>query len=104
MKNRGSSVKIELLHNNLTGGGHILHEQGYNTGRGVSHSLMKYVEKYGVSHACRNRKNQLLDGQVGWRNRIPGLAVTADPRPPQLAHRCRAETNLGYAAAIQTWA
>ena len=36
MKDRASSVKVELLHNNLTRGGHILHEQEYNTGHGVS--------------------------------------------------------------------
>ena len=35
MKDRAKSVKVELPHNNLTKGGHILHEQEYNTGHGV---------------------------------------------------------------------
>ena len=35
MKDRALSVKVELSHNNLTKGGHILHEQEYNTGHGV---------------------------------------------------------------------
>ena len=35
MKDRALSVKVELPHNNLTKGGHILHEQEYNTGHGV---------------------------------------------------------------------
>ena len=36
MKDKASSVKVESPHNNLTRGGHILHEQEYNTGHGVS--------------------------------------------------------------------
>ena len=35
MKDRAKSVKVELPHNNLTKGGHILHGQEYNTGHGV---------------------------------------------------------------------
>ena len=36
MKDKASSVKVELPHTNCTRGGHILHEQEYNTGHGVS--------------------------------------------------------------------
>ena len=36
MKDKASSVKVELLHNNLTRGDHILHEKEYNTGHGIS--------------------------------------------------------------------
>ena len=36
MKDKALSVKVELRHNNLAKGGHILHEQKYNTGHGVS--------------------------------------------------------------------
>ena len=36
MKDRASSVKVGAVDNNLTRGGHILHEQEYNTGHGVS--------------------------------------------------------------------
>jgi len=32
MKDKASSVKVELPHNNLTRGGPIPHEQEYNTG------------------------------------------------------------------------
>ena len=36
MRNRASCVKVELPNNNLTKGGHIPHEQKYNTGHEVS--------------------------------------------------------------------
>ena len=36
MKNKASSVKVGVADNNLTRGGHILHEQKYNTGHGIS--------------------------------------------------------------------
>lgn len=36
MKDNASSVKVEVADNNSTRGGHILHEQEYNTGHGVS--------------------------------------------------------------------
>ena len=36
MKDKASSVKVEVADNNSTRGGHILHEQEYNTGHGVS--------------------------------------------------------------------
>ena len=36
MKDRATSVIVEVASNNRTRGGHILHEQEYNTGHGVS--------------------------------------------------------------------
>ena len=36
MKDKASSVIVELPHTNCTRGDHILHEQEYNTGHGVS--------------------------------------------------------------------
>lgn len=36
MKDRALSDKVELPHNNLTKGDHILHEKEYNTGDGIS--------------------------------------------------------------------
>ena len=36
MKDKASSVKVGVADNNLTRGGHILHEQEYNTGHGIS--------------------------------------------------------------------
>jgi len=53
MKDRASSVKVELSDTNLTRGGHILHEQEYTQDMAHRQSLMKYVEKYGVSRASR---------------------------------------------------
>ena len=35
MKDKGSSVIVELPHTNCTRGGHILHEQEYNTRHGI---------------------------------------------------------------------
>ena len=36
MKDKVSSVIVEVADNNCTRGGHILHEQEYNTGHGIS--------------------------------------------------------------------
>ena len=36
MKDKASSVKVEVADNNSTKGGHILHAQEYNTGHGIS--------------------------------------------------------------------
>ena len=36
MKDRATSVIVEVADNNCTRGDHILHEQEYNTGHGVS--------------------------------------------------------------------
>ena len=36
MKDKASSVKVGVVDNNLRRGGHILHEQEYNTGHAVS--------------------------------------------------------------------
>ena len=36
MKDKASSVIVEVADNNLTRGGHIIHEQEYNTGHDVS--------------------------------------------------------------------
>ena len=35
MKDKASSVKVGVADNNSTRGGHILHEQEYNTGHGI---------------------------------------------------------------------
>ena len=35
MKDKASSVKVGVADNNVTRGGHILHEQEYNTGHGI---------------------------------------------------------------------
>ena len=35
MKDKASSVKVGVADNNLTRGGHILHEQEYNTRHGI---------------------------------------------------------------------
>ena len=36
MKDKASWVKVEVVKNNSTKGDHILHEQEYNTGHGIS--------------------------------------------------------------------
>ena len=68
------SVKVEVADNNSTRGDHILHEQEYNTGHGISgQSLMKYAEKYGVSRASR-KYNKGRSYICFWKARWDGTA------------------------------
>ena len=102
MKDRASSVIVELPHNNLTKGGHILHEQKYNTGHGVSAIPDEVCGKI-RRQPCRPKVQQkpvvhlLLESPVGWHCGILGLSVKKAPQSPQSAHRSRNEVNPGYA-------
>ena len=102
MKDTASSVKVELRHNNLTRGGHILHEQEYNTGHGISaipdevcgeirrQPGQPKVQQEPVVHL-------LLESPLGWNGAVPVLPVPAASQPSQPAHGSRAEADPGHA-------
>lgn len=102
MKDKASSVKVELPHNNLMRGGHILHEQEYNTRHGVS-AIPDEVRRKIRREPCQPEIQQepvvhlLLEGPLGWERGIPGLPVPAASQPSQPAHRGGAEADPGYA-------
>ena len=84
MKDRASSVKVGAVDNNLTRGGHILHEQEYNTGHGVS-AIPDEVRGETRRQASQPEVQQeplvhlLLEGTLGWHNGILGVPVPATP-------------------------
>ena len=102
MKDKVSSVKVELPHNNLTKEGHILHEQEYNTGHGVS-VIFDEICRETRCQPCQPKVQQklvvylLLESPVERKRRISGLSVPASSQPSQSAHRGRAKTDPGYA-------
>ena len=79
-----SSDKVELPHNNLMRGGHILHEQAYNTGHGVSaipdeirgelrgQPRQPEVQQEPVVHL-------LLEDPLGWNSSLFSLPIPAAP-------------------------
>ena len=97
-----SSVIVGVADNNYTRGGHILHEQEYNTGHGISAIPDE------VCGEIRREPGQpeiqqepvvylLLESSLGWEHGLPGLPVPASPQSSQPAYRSRAEADPGYA-------
>ena len=76
--------KVELPHNNLMRGGHILHEQAYNTRHGVSaipdeirgelrgQPRQPEVQQEPVVHL-------LLEEPLGWNSSLFSLPIPAAP-------------------------
>lgn len=102
MKDKASSVKVELPHTNCTRGGHILHEQEYNTRHGIP-AIPDEVCGEARRQAGRPEVQQepfvylLLEGALGWNRGIPGLPVPAATQTPEPAYRGRAEADPGHA-------
>ena len=102
MKDRASSVIVGVADNNLTRGGHILHEQEYNTGDGIQaipdevrgeirgQPGQPEVQQEPVLHL-------LLESPLGWNCTVSGLPVPAATPPSQPAHRGSAEADPGHA-------
>ena len=97
-----SSVIVGVADNNYTRGGHILHEQEYNTGHGISAIPDE------VCGEIRREPGQpeiqqepvvylLLESSLGWEHGLPGLPVSASPQSSQPAYRSGAEADPGYA-------
>ena len=91
MKDKASSVKVELQNKDLTRGGYVLHEQEYNTGHGISEipdGICGEIRR----EPCQPEVQQepviylLLESPLGWECSIPCLPVSAAPRPPQPAY------------------
>ena len=96
------SVKVEVADNNSTRGDHILHEQEYNTGHGIS------VIPDEIRGEIRREPSQpkiqqgpilylLLEGSLGRNGAVSVLSVQTSPQPSQPAHRGGAEADPGYA-------
>ena len=102
MKDRASSVIVGVADNNVTRGGHILHEQEYNTGHGISaipdevrgeirgQPGQPEVQQEPVVHL-------LLEGTLGWDRAVPGLPVPAATQPSKPAHGGGTEADPGHA-------
>ena len=73
MKDKASSVIVGVADNNLTRGGHILHEQEYNTGHGISAIPDEVCGEYGVSRASR-KYNKSRSYIYCWKARWDGTA------------------------------
>ena len=102
MKDRARSIKVEVADNNSTRGGHILHEQEYNTGHGISAIPDK------IRGEIRREPSQpkiqqepvlylLLENPLGWNGAVSVLLVQTSPQPSQPAYRGRVEADPGYA-------
>ena len=97
-----SSVIVGVTDNNCTREGHILYEQKYNTGHGLSAILMKYAEKYGVSRASRKynkNRSYIYFWKERWDGSIASLACRSR-RPhsqPNQHTEAGAEADPGYA-------
>ena len=102
MKDKASSVIVELRNTNLMKGDHILHEQKYNTGHGVSAIPNEICGEIWRQPGQPKVQQEpvvylLLEGTLGWECGISGLPVPAASQPPQPAHRGRTKTDPGYA-------
>ena len=104
MKDKASSVIVGVADNNCTKGGHILHEQEYNTGHGVS-AISDEIRREIRSQPSQPEVQQkpvvhlFLEGPVERKHRISGLSVPASSQTSQSAHRGRAEADPEYASA-----
>ena len=102
MKDRASSVKVEVADNNSTRGGHILHAHEYNTRHGISaipDEIRREIRRQPSQPEVQQEPvvHLLLEGPLGWERGIPGLPVPAAPQPSQPAHRRGAEADPGHA-------
>ena len=103
MKDKASSVIVELPHTNCTRGDQILYEQKYNTGHGVSiildevrRKMASTVPAESIIRAGRT-SHLLLESLLGWKRGIPGLPVPTAPQTSQPARRGGAEADPGHA-------
>ena len=87
MKDEASSDIVGVADNSLTRGGHILHEQEYNTGNGIP-AIHDEVCGEIRRQPCQPEVQQepvvhlLLESALGWKRGIPGLPVPAPHSHP----------------------
>ena len=100
-----SSDKVELPHNNLTRGGHILHEQAYNTGHGIS-AIPDAIRGKIWCEPSRPEVQQepvvylLLEGALGWNGAVSVLPVRTPHSHPN--QHTEAELKLSRIWAAET--
>ena len=85
-KDEATSDKVEVADNNSTRGGHILHEQEYNTRHGIPAIPDEVCGKTRRQAGWPEVQQEplvhlLLEGALGWNRGIPGLPVPAAPQP-----------------------
>ena len=86
MKDKTSSVIVGVGDNNVTRGGHILHEQEYNTGDGIQ-AIPDEVRGEIRGQPGRPEVQQepvvhlLLEIPLGWDGAVSGLPVPAATPP-----------------------
>ena len=102
MKDTASSVKVGVADNNLTRGGHILHEQEYNTGHGlqtIPNEVRRKVRRQPRQPEIQQKPvvHLLLEAALGRECGVPGLPVQTASQPPQPAHGGRAKAHPRYA-------
>ena len=102
MKDTASSVIVEVADNNVTRGGHILHEQEYNTGHGVSaipDEIRREIRRQPGQPEVQQEPvvYLLLEGPLERNSAVPELPVQMPTQSSQPAHRGRAEADPGYA-------
>ena len=102
MKDKVSSVIVEVADNNCTRGGHILHEQEYNTGHGIPAIPDKICRKIWRQPSQPEIQQEpvvhlLLESTLGWNGGVFGLSVQTAPQPSQSAHRGGDEADSGHA-------
>ena len=107
MKDKTSSVIVRVVDNNCTRGGHILHEQKYNTGHGVSaipDEIRREIRRQPGQPEIQQKPvvYLLLEETLGRDTRVIGLPVPAAPQPSQPAHAGRTEADPGYALQEST--
>ena len=102
MKDKASSVIVELPHTNCRRGDHILHEQEYNTRHGIPaipDEVCGEIRRQPGQPEIQQEPvvHLLLESPLGWKRGIPGLPVPAAPQPPQPAHGSGVEADPGHA-------
>ena len=96
-----SSVKVGVVDNNLTRGGHILRKQEYHTRHGIS-AIPDKIHREIWREPCQPEVPQepvvylLLEDPLGWNGPVPSLPVPASSQSSQSAHSGRAEADPGY--------
>ena len=102
MKDRASSVIVEVADNNCTRGDHILHEQEYNTGHGISaipDEICREIRRQPSQPEVQQEPvvHLLLEGPVGRHGRIFELSVPAAPQSSEPAHIRGTQAHPGHA-------
>ena len=88
MKDKASSIKVELRHNSLTKGGHFLHEQDIIQDMAYRQFLMKYTEKCVIRRASR-KYNKSRSYIYFWKSLWDGSVASGGPKATPTSIRRR---------------